>query len=422
MGKVDREMTEQRGAIRLFTKSEKRILLFTNAGHFLAHSLILIFPAIVSPLSRELNLPFDQVLRISFPMYLFYGVGALPAGLLTDRINPQTSLSIFFFGIGLGCLFTSFTQTAAQLRISLSVLGVFLSIYHPAGIGLISRTMRNRGMALGINGTYGSVGIAAAPFLAGMVNYFFGWRFIYRFMGVPPILLGLILLFTGIPDVKRDEDVSGDTGQQKRKRTLLPFLVLCISMALAGFVYRGQTLLLPTYFEKKISFLYDLVKNVELTKVEGIKTLSATLLTSLVYMISIFGQIAGGRIADRAELRHSYLFFFLGALPFLFLMYFLQDVPLLVSSILFILLTIGMQPVENSLIAQLTPSKWRNTSYGIKFTLTFGISSVVIYPIGFIQNRYSLEAVFLFFSAVIAVLVVNNFMLILSTRGQSIKN
>jgi len=407
---------------RLFTNSERRILFFTNAGHFLAHSLILIFPSIATPLAQELILPFEQVLRISFLMYLFYGVGGLPAGFFTDRINPRISLTVYFLGIGLACLVTSFTNTKTQLQIALMILGIFLSIYHPAGIGLLSRSMKNRGMAMGINGTYGSIGIASAPFLAGIINYFLGWRSIYRIMGFPPILLGVLLCITGLPEVKREEDSSRVGGRRKGRSTLLPFLILCVSMALAGFVYRGQTLLLPTYFEKKISFLYELVKNVELVRMESMKTLSATLLTSLVYVISIFGQIAGGRIADRTELRHAYLFFFLGALPFLFMMYFFQNLLLLGASILFILLTIGMQPVENSLIAKLTPSKWRNTSYGIKFTLTFGISSAVIYPIGFFQSRYSLEAVFLFFSAVIGVLVLNNLLLILSTRGKSIRN
>ena len=37
-----------------------------------------------------------------------------------------------------------------------------------------------------------------------------------------------------------------------------------------------------------------------------------------------------------------------------------------------------MQPIENSLFAQLTPERWRSTAYGLKFTLTFGIGASAV--------------------------------------------
>lgn len=141
-----------------------------------------------------------------------------------------------------------------------------------------------------------------------------------------------------------------------------------------------------------------------------------------MYVVSIAGQIVGGKIADKYDLRYSYFLFFACALPFLFMMYFFRNIPLLIVSMFFIMLTIGMQPIENSIIAKFTPSKWRNTGYAIKFTLGFGVSSFVIYPVGFFQTHYSLAAVFLLFSLVTAVLVLNCFILILATRGITLKN
>ena len=129
--------------MKLFTKNEKRILFFTNAGHFLAHSLILVFPSIATPLTAEFNLPFDEVLKISFFMYLFYGVGSLPSGLLTDMIHPRKSLIVYFLGIGFAGILIAFSHTKTELALSLMILGIFLSMYHPAGIGLISKSMKN---------------------------------------------------------------------------------------------------------------------------------------------------------------------------------------------------------------------------------------------------------------------------------------
>jgi MFS family permease len=406
----------------LFSKNERKILFFTNAAHFLAHTFILVFPSIATPLSADLSLPFEQVLKLSFLMYLFYGLGALPAGLISDRLPPKASITIYFLGAGGSSLLVNFSQSRMQLLFALMMLGIFLSLYHPVGMGLISKFGKNRGMALGINGTFGSVGIAAAPFLAGLISYLSSWRYIYILLGIASIIFGLVFIFVKI--ILEHEGEAIDALKQEEDNSIRPlhFLLLCVSFLFAGFVYRGQTLVLPTYLEQNAQFLYNFVKTIPLIKLEGTKTLSATILTSLVYIISIFGQLLGGRIADRYELRYSYFFFFACSLPFLILMYYFKDVPLFFASSFFIMLTIGMQPIENSLIAKFTPSRWRSTGFGIKFVLTFGVSSLVIYPIGFFQVNYSLAAVFLLFSLFIGMLIVNNFILILITRGMDLRN
>jgi MFS family permease len=408
--------------MRSFTKNEQRILFFTNGGHFLAHTFILIFPSLATPLSAELNLPFEEVLKISFLMYLFYGLGSLPSGFLSDIISPKLSLTAYYFGIGISGILVYFSMSRTQLLLSLMALGIFLSIYHPATMGLISKTIKNRGLALGINGAFGSVGIASAPFLAGIISYLVGWRYVYLLLSVVSLLFGLFINIINF-EIKYITEKTENPGEDDKNYTkLLYFVILCVSFLLAGFVYRGQTLVLPTYFEQNVPFLYNLVKSISFIRLEGTKTLSATILTSLVYVVSIAGQIAGGKIADKYELRYSYFLFFACALPFLIMMYFFRNIPLLIVSMFFIMLTIGMQPIENSIIAKFTPSRWRNTGYAIKFTLTFGISSFVIYPVGYFQTNYSLAAVFLLFSLVTGVLVLNNFILILATRGITLKN
>ncbi len=355
-------------------------------------------------------------------MYLLFGVGALPSGFIADRISPKYGFTMYFFGIGITSLLTSFTRTAIQLQITLTILGVFLSLYHPLGMGLISKSIRKRGLALGYNGIFGSVGIASAPFLAGTINYFFGWRSVYLGLGIPPLIFGLLMIVRGIEYNEVDRIEETNQRDDSRVQMIRAFIILCGSIMLAGFVYRGQTLLLPRHFEKNVHFLFNMVSRIDFLRAEGTKTLSATILTSFVYMIGVIGQLFGGMISDTFELRYSYFFMFLFALPFLIMMYFFSDIPLFISSVFFILLLIGMQPVENSLIAQFTPVQWRSTSYGIKFVLAFGVSSSVIYPIGFFQTRFSAEAPFLLFSLVIFLLVLNNGFLILMTGKRRITN
>ena len=397
-----------------FSKTERKLLSFTNAGHFFTHALVLIFPSITTPLMAEFGLEAHEVLRLSFFMYLFYGIGALPSGLLADRVHPRITFTLFFTGVGLMSILTFFSKSTLQFQISLMFMGMFLSMYHPLGIGLISKAVRRRGAALGINGVFGSIGIASAPFVAGIISYLLGWRYTYLVLGIPPLFLGLLLYSTGL-DYTLVESGADNGKEGTDTSNVRAFAVLCISMCLAGFVYRGQTLLLPRHFERNVHFLYNFVSSFDFMKLEGTKTLAATILISFVYMIGVIGQLIGGKVADSVDLRYAYFFIFLAILPFLPMLYFFRDIPLFAVSLVFILLLIGMQPVENSLIAQFTPVRWRSTSYGIKFIVTFGISSSVIYPIGFFQTRFSPEAPFLLFFLVTLLLVVNNGVIIALT-------
>jgi len=397
-------------------KNERRILLFSNVGHFLVHSIILIFPSVVTPISKDFSLNFAETIKISFPMYLLYGLGALPTGFVIDHLKPKISYCLYFGGVFLFTFISSFTRAPMELRISLAILGIFLSMYHPLGLGLISTNIKNRGMALGLNGIFGSLGLALSPFIAGVINYWYGWRKVYRFISLIPLLMFLMLLILDLKVVSNKKRDQQNISKENGESSLVPFIILLISMCLAGFVYRGQTIIMPTYFEKKVYFLFDLIKKLNIKNFQGAKTLSATTLTSLVYGISIIGQLGGGKIANKYRLDIFYFYFLILALPFLIMMYFFENILLFISSIFFILFTVGMQPIENSLVASFTPDKWRSTSYGFKFVLTFGVGSLVIYPVGYIQERYSISAVFIMFIGVIIILAINNYLLIKVSR------
>ena len=62
------------------------------------------------------------------------------------------------------------------MPIYLTIVGLGAAIYHPAGMALISHTVRKRGYALGVNGVFGSLGIASAPLVTGVLTWLFGWE------------------------------------------------------------------------------------------------------------------------------------------------------------------------------------------------------------------------------------------------------
>ena len=193
-------------------------------------------------------------------------------------------------------------------------------------------------------------------------------------------------------------------------------------MMLAGFCYRGTSVVIPTYFEQSVPFLNDLINNFSFIKLTGTKTLAATMLTSIVYFVGIFGMIAGGRVADKMDLRLGYFLFHLLSLPFLILMTQFTSIPFFIFTIGYLFFALGMQPIENSLVAHLTPEKLRSTSYGVKFIFTFGIGSLSVFSAKSIVKNYSIVYVFWLQVIVIIVLLVTITLLAAITKNKEFRN
>ncbi|MEA1936287.1 MAG: MFS transporter [Thermodesulfobacteriota bacterium] len=401
--------------------NETKIIFFTCVGHFFCHFYELIFPALAIPLMISLKMSLPEVLKLSFFMYLLLGLGALPWGIISDHYGNHRSLVIFFIGTGIGAIMTAFSNSGTSIMLSLATIGFFASIYHPAGMGLISLGIKNRGMALGINGVAGNLGLATAPFVAGLLNWLVGWQITYLLIGLLSIFWGIILYFKKIDEtpVHRNDDIT-NTGSNNNY--LQYFLILCVVMTLAGLAYRANNVVLPAYLEFKADFLWKLFQNIDFNNIEGTKTMAATLLASSIYMVGIFGQLAGGKLADKYDLRWLYLIFHGLSLPFLIFMGILSEQLLVISAAIYIFFALGMQPIENSLVAKFTPNRWRSTGYGIKFILTFGVGSTAVYFVGWIKEAWSLNVVYFFSGGIVVLILLCIALLILFSRGITCKN
>ena len=71
------------------TRTERNILSTTCFGHFLSHYNMLTFPAVLLPLSTQLNISLAETVGLSFWMYLLFGLTALPWGLAADRLGAR---------------------------------------------------------------------------------------------------------------------------------------------------------------------------------------------------------------------------------------------------------------------------------------------------------------------------------------------
>ncbi len=370
--------------------NEKKILVTTSFGHFMSHFNMLTFPALVIPLGERFGLEIGAVIALSFWMYLLFGLTALPWGLLTDRHGAKPLLLLFYLGAGASALAAAvFMDFPGIFSMALAGLGLFSGIYHPAGLGLISRGISRMSVALGYNGMAGNAGLAAAPILAGLINYQFGARAAYVAVGMLNLLGAAIMVVWPSREPARKPGTASASG----KDHALAFAVLCVCMMLGGVAYRGATVILPSYIELRSGGLFELLGG--LKGVLASKNVAATAITSLIFLVGVAGQYLGGRLAERFDPRRGYLAFHFLALPMALLMAYATDTALLFVGIGYMLFLLGMQPMENTLVATLTPERLRHSAYGTKFILTFGVGALGVHVVGWIKQAWSLEAVFI---------------------------
>ena len=282
---------------------------------------------------------------------------------------------------------------------ALAALGLFSGIYHPTGLGLISKEIKRVSVGMGVNGMFGNLGLATAPLLTGVINWFWGPKLAYLFLGGMN-LFGLLLM-AAFPIFASAHSKGGE--KDENNGLLGAFVVLLAAMMLGGIAYRAATVILPTYFELKnhaiVMWLSGLIQG------ELSQNLVATTVTSLIFVIGMLGQYTGGRFAERFDPRIGYLIFFGITAPPAVLMAFSGNLALVGLALLYFFFLLGMQPIENTLVARFTPQRFHHSAFGTKFVLTFGVGAMAVKIVAAIESNYYIEAVF-FFIAAISVLAI----------------
>jgi MFS family permease len=390
---------------------ESRILLATCYGHLMSHFNMLVFPAVVLPLAGRLKMDMAYILDLSFWMYCLFGITALPWGMIADRWGSKTLFLIYYLGTGLsGLAAAAWIDHPSRFSLALAMIGLFSGIYHPIGLGMISKGIKRVSLGMAYNGMFGNLGLATAPLLTGVVTWLWGPSAAYLFLGVLNLLgVGLITVLPRL-EVHRSDGKSSGGGNG----FLIAFLILLVAMMLGGIVYRGATVILPAYFELKNQAIFQWIHSVIGAGLS--KNLVATASVFFIFIVGMLGQYTGGRTAERFDLRICYLIFHAITVPAALLMAITADFPLVILAMVYFFFLLGMQPIENTLVAKFTPRKFHHSAYGSKFVLTFGVGALSVKMIKAIQTTFNIEAVFYALGLTSVVLVGVIVILIFQTR------
>ena len=383
------------------------VYVVTTLGHALCHINILVFSAILIPLSQEFELSMTRITGIGSLSLLFFGLGSFPAGILTRIKNPRFMLMVYYAGCAGSSIIIWLSSDLLMFSVGLSLLSAFCSIYHTAGLTLISHSLKKLGKPLGVHGVAGSGGITIAPFFAGILAVSFGWRSVYLVLALIAAAGFFYLLFnTSIPTGSVVERTQPATS----KKSMVPFfLVLIITIILTGFVYRSFLTIFPTYLSQKVSL-------------KGVSpVLTGGFLASAVLALGMIGQYVGGFLSDRLNRIGLYGGILGASAVILIVLGFSSGIGLILTAALFSLVFFPQQPVENSIVSLAMPPKMISSFFGFKFALTFGVGGLGAVFAGFIADTISIEAVFWSTSIIAAAASITAFILLGISRKRKIE-
>jgi len=321
------------------------------------HVYELCVPALLILIEAEFGAGDFGMGRIVTLYGLLFGLGALPAGYLVDRIGSKRLLLVCLWGGALSMLGMALSPSLFWFAACAAAMGLSLSIYHPAGTALITHSMPNSGKVFALHGMAGNIGVSCASVLAGSLGALFGWRWAIGLLAIAGALLGMRALTLPSPSLQEIKN-------QRGGGRWLHLALLLTAAVFMGMVYRGVTTFLPKFFA------------VTYTDNASLGTALGGAMTTIALLVGLVGMYTAGKLAD-SGLRPP-LVFLMGALfqiPFLLAIGFFGGVALLPLAMGLAFFHFFTQPVGNQMVAEFTPPRLRGLGYGLYFFMAFGAGS-----------------------------------------------
>ena len=365
------------------TRFEKIILSITGGSHLSVHALMLALPSLIPVIRNEFNVGLDTLGFVVTVSGFMFGLGAIPSGWAEKRFGGRSLLLIYQIGSSLSALLVALSGSFVMMIVGLGFMGFFCSIYHPAGLTLISHRVKLLTKGMAIHGIFGSTGSALGPLLATTLAALISWRSAYAFLGIFNGFLAVIT-FLAIPYRKRSE-IPEEEFVNRNVKTNKPALVFYfLTNGLMGMAYYGFTTFMPLHFaENTTSILPTLTANMK-----------AGIFPTMVFIAGIGGQLVGARLSELFYKPKALIYIIMVNILVLILMGYTSDILLIISGIFLGVAYFSSQPIGNTLIANFTNSQNRGIAYGISFFISFGIGSFAAGFSGIIAEKMGVAAVF----------------------------
>jgi len=388
--------------------NDRSIAAFTMAGHALVHWFETSIPIFLVVWLAEFDVGvalFGVVVALG---YAPFGLGALPGGILADRYGTRPLVLACLGGMSLAFLVLAVASSIYAIAVGLILWGIAASVYHPAGLALISTGVEDRGTVFAWHGIAGNAGIALGPFVAATLLIFLEWSVVAAVLAVPgvlAVLYGLGAEFDPTAAVADDADAGPDEALSAAalfgdSRTLFAsaFAVVFVLVTFEGLYYRGTLTYLP-----EILHGLPAIESLALPAgLEGIQPADYIYVGLLV--VGMAGQYAGGKLTNRVAPARGLaaIFAVLAVLALAFVPVTASGVglaPIVALCGLLGFFLFAIQPFYQNAVAVFTPPDARGLSYGYTYLGEFGLGSVSIALGGFVLGEFSRTAFFAMIAA-----------------------
>ena len=382
--------------------NDRSIAGFTMTGHALVHWFETSIPIFLVVWLAEFDVSVAFLGVVVALGYAPFGLGALPAGVLADRFGPKRLVLVCLGGMSLAFFVLALADSIVGIAAGLLLWGIAASIYHPAGLSLISTGVEERGTVFAWHGIAGNVGIALGPFVAATLLIALEWQLVAAVLAVPGLLAvayGLRARFETTAAVDgevtdaEDEETLSLSEFLTNSRTLFAsaFAVVFVVVTFEGLFYRG----ILTYLPEILAGLPAMTAFDPGVDLEGIDPGDYVYVGLLV--VGMAGQYAGGKLTSRmpAERGLASIFAVLALLALAFVpVAGLGFGPLVALCVLIGFFLFAIQPFYQEAVAVYTPADTRGLSYGYTYLGEFGFGSASIAIGGVVLGSFSLGAFF----------------------------
>jgi FSR family fosmidomycin resistance protein-like MFS transporter len=360
------------------------VILAVSLGHLLNDLMQSLIPASYPLLKSNLGLNFTQIGLITF---VFQGTASILqplVGLYTDKRPMPYALAAGMASTGVGLVLLAHAATLAMVLLSVSLIGLGSSIFHPEAsrIARLAAGMRP-GFAQSVFQVGGNAGSALGPLAAAWIVLERGQISIEWFAGVA--MIGMVLLaMVGRWFVTTGAARALARKSRARAATALP----------RGVVRFGMFMLILLIFSKflySVSFssyyAFYLIERFQLTDQQALNCL-------FIFLAAVAaGTIIGGPIGDRIGRRKVILWSILGILPLTVALPWLPLIPNVAVAALAGLILASAFPAMVVYAQDLMPQHTGMVA-GLLFGLAFGIAAFGAAGLGILADAWGIVTVY----------------------------
>lgn len=370
--------------IKKFQTTVYPILFTISFAHLLNDLMQIIIPSIYPMLKENYALTFTQIGFITFVYQLMASLLQPVVGLYTDKKPQPYSLAFGMCFTLVGLALLAFASNYAIILISVGLVGIGSSIFHPEAsrVSYLAAGER-RGLAQSIFQVGGNTGTAIGPLLVIALVIPYGqthvlWFLLLAVVGIS-VLLWIAQWYKKHLELRKANKIKiKDYPPRLRKRQVQGALVVLLTLIFSKYIYMTS---ISSYFT---FYLID--------------KFGVTIQESQFYLFLFFGSVAlgtllGGAIGDRFGRKYVIWFSILGSAPFALL---LPYVSLFWTGVLAVIIGLILSSAFSAILVfaqELLPGKVGMIS-GMFFGFAFGIAGLGSAVLGYLADQTSIDFVY----------------------------